>query len=47
VLRGQQELETGKNEIQLQGLDRLRPGKYMFDLRLGELVVTQSLQKAK
>ena len=47
VLRGQQELEAGKNEIQLQGLDRLRPGKYMFDLRLGELVVTQSLQKAK
>lgn len=47
VLRGQQDMEYGNNEIKLQGLDRLRPGKYTFDLRMGEFGVTQSLQKAK
>lgn len=47
VLRGQQDMETGKNELKLQGLDRLRPGKYTFDLRMGEFGVTRVLQKAK
>lgn len=47
VLRGKQDMEAGKNEVKLQGLDRLRPGKYTFDMRMGEFGVTRVLQKAK
>lgn len=47
VLRGTRELDAGKNNLFLQGLDRLSPGKYVFELRLGSLGVTKALEKSR